>query len=471
MILVDHTIKLAGLDDLRRNELSWKCTITNPKFKNAITLNLSVWSIPEHLEYFKYHKDNDILELPVGMLDWVKKIFPLEEVVDRRLDGTGMKMPKISFSGKLRDYQAEVVDSLASNDMGIVEAATGSGKTVMMIAHIAKKAIPTLILVNTIELANQFTERLVQFTNLEKDDVGLLGNGQKRLRPITVCLLQTMVKLDEDTIEFINTQYPQILTDETHIIAANTYYDALSRLNAKHKYGFSATPKREDGLTPVLEFATGPKIHVVPKEKLRHALVMPTYRQVKTDYYFPLFDTSEFQNMITDIARDSERNAIILKELKKFPTQQVVILCGRAAQVMYLHSQIPGSEYLLSQIPELTPAFKPIYKNGKPAGKAMKKKDREAVINRLNSKETRVIISTYGLFSTGIDVSGLEVLFIASPIKSEVKLKQSIGRVMRPGDGNKHPEVVDFVDHKVELLRYQANTRSRIINKAIQWEN
>jgi superfamily II DNA or RNA helicase len=98
----------------------------------------------------------------------------------------------------------------------------------------------------------------------------------------------------------------------------------------------------------------------------------------------------------------------------------------------------------------------------------MKKKDREAVIDKLNSMETRIIISTYGLFSTGIDISTLEVMLLGSPIKSETKLKQSLGRLMRKGHKGKSPAVIDFLDYKVELLKWQGKTRSRIIRKVIE---
>jgi len=118
-------------------------------------------------------------------------------------------------------------------------------------------------------------------------------------------------------------------------------------------------------------------------------------------------------------------------------------------------------------VPVLTPDFRPIYRNGKPDAKMMKKKDREGVIERLNSRETDVIISTVGLFSTGIDIASLEVLILASPIKSEIKLKQALGRIMRKTENTKSPVFIDLVDKRVELLRGQARTRKKIIEKAI----
>lgn len=467
MILVNNNIKLVTPDPRKKEELIRLCTIVNPKFKQAMTLNLNVYGIPEALKYYSYDRKSDVLEIPVGLLDVVKDMFPGETIVDHRLATPQVKIPKFCFTGKLRKYQQEVVDALSQNDMGIIEAPTGSGKTVMMIAHLAKTQRPTLVLVNTIELANQFIERLTQFTDIPKESIGILGNGKKKIRPITVCLLQTVTKLDQKTIDFLNTEFSQVLSDEVHIVAAQTYYSAMNSLMAKYKYGFSATPEREDGLTPVLHFAAGPNIHTVAISNIKEKLAIPTYRTVNTDYYFPLFNTNEYQSMITDMAVDKDRNELVINLVKEYEDKQIVILCNRATQVLYLHDKIPGSEYLLSQIPNLGDGYKPLYKKGKISGKAMKKKDRENVIARLNSGETRVIISTVGLFSTGIDIASLEVMILASPIKSKTKIKQSLGRIMRKTDGAKAPVFVDLVDQKIQLLKYQANTRARIIQKAI----
>lgn len=468
MILIENNIKIPTPGEDNLNYLKNLCTVVNPKYLKAKSLNLSIFGVTKDLTYYSYDKKRDLLEVPIGLLPTVKQMFPNEIFIDRRLDTPEISSEKkITFNGKLRDYQQAVLTSLAKHETGIIQAPTGSGKTVMMIAHLAAIDRPTLILVNTIELANQFIDRLVSFTNLTKDDIGLFGNGKKIFRPITVCLLQTLCKADEDTLKFINWEYCQVLSDEVHIVAANTYYTAMNSLKAKYKYGFSATPKREDGLTVVLNFAAGPKIHEIDIKAIAEKLSIPSFKAIDTDYYFPLFNTNEYQNMITDMATDFDRNNIILNLVKEYQGKQIVILCNRASQVIYLHKKIPGSEYLLSTVPELTNDFRPVYKSGKPVSKSMRKKDRESVINNLNSGKTKIIISTVGLFSTGIDIASLEILILASPIKSEIKLKQALGRIMRKTSFEKSPVFIDLVDKKIELLRVQAITRARIIKKAI----
>ena len=95
----------------------------------------------------------------------------------------------------------------------------------------------------------------------------------------------------------------------------------------------------------------------------------------------------------------------------------------------------------------------------------MGKKERVAVMKGLLDGTHRVVISTFQLFSTGIDIPTLQVLFICAPIKSVVKVRQSAGRLMRttPSLPNKKPIIVDFADKNVELLKHQWYQRSRIL--------
>jgi len=98
----------------------------------------------------------------------------------------------------------------------------------------------------------------------------------------------------------------------------------------------------------------------------------------------------------------------------------------------------------------------------------MPKKKRAEIMKRLKAGKIKVIISTYGLFSTGIDFPSLEVLFLAGPIKSEIKIRQSAGRLMRKAMGKTSAAIIDFHDHKVDLLHSQFLKRKRIIKKIMK---
>lgn len=321
-----------------------------------------------------------------------------------------------------------------------------SGKTISFISMVVQKKVPSLILTHTIELAEQTKQAFLQFTNATEEDIGFIGSGNFKLSPITICLHQTMAQLSEEQYALLNTYYGMIIADECHNLAATTFYATMCKLAAKYKYSFSATPKRSDGLTDVIHFATGPTIHVVPKEDLKDVLVQPDLVFKNTNYYYPLLNSSEYQELMTDLSFDQDRNDFIVDVFKKeYANNYVIFLCNRIEQVDELLKRIgPTAVGLTSK---------------------MKKKDRKQAILDINNKIKQHVVSTYGLFSTGLDVKHMDTLFMCAPIKSEIKIRQSAGRLMRKAPGKTTATIVDFVDSRVQLLNYQAATRRRILMK------
>ena len=86
-------------------------------------------------------------------------------------------------------------------------------------------------------------------------------------------------------------------------------------------------------------------------------------------------------------------------------------------------------------------------------------------MEKIKEGKVKTIISTYGLFSTGIDVPHLELLLLCAPIRSEIKIRQSAGRLMRLAEGKTSAKIIDFVDTGIDILKYQAKKRRTILNK------
>ena len=185
---------------------------------------------------------------------------------------------------------------------------------------------------------------------------------------------------------------------------------------------------------------------MVAKKYLENVLITPTIEYISTNYDFPLMSSQEYQELITDLSADDARNQLIADTYKsKFKGKHIVILCMRVSQVVSLQKKLGKGALILHS--------------------GMTKKARREVMNQLKSGKKKIIISTYGLFSTGIDIPELEVLFMAAPIKSEVKVRQSAGRLMRMAKGKTTATIVDFVDENIDLLKYQSYTRKRIYKK------
>jgi len=156
-----------------------------------------------------------------------------------------------------------------------------------------------------------------------------------------------------------------------------------------------------------------------------------------------MISSQEYIALINDLSDDRDRNALILTTFQlDYKGKHTVFLCNRRNQVEYLTKHLgPQAVFIHSK---------------------MKKKERLAAMKDLQTNKKTIVVSTYGLFSTGIDLPKLEVLFLCSPIRSEIKLRQAAGRLMRMAEGKDSAIIVDFVDPKVGLLKTQSYQRKRI---------
>lgn len=71
---------------------------------------------------------------------------------------------------------------------------------------------------------------------------------------------------------------------------------------------------------------------------------------------------------------------------------------------------------------------------------------REEYKRRMSVGSNKVLIATYGTFSTGISINNLHNIFLVESYKSEILIKQSLGRGMRKMEGKEKVNVIDFVD-------------------------
>jgi len=449
-ILLGSRALIAGLPEKIKEATRQMLTIDNPLFFKRMDMGLSNWSTPSNLIYFK--EDGDVLDIPIGALSRVLELCKLYGIQSEEIDIKDNRVSNIQkdyfkdieFTGTLREYQNDIVKTCMTKTVGIVEAMTGSGKTITFVALTLERKEPTLILVHTIELANQTVNAFAKFTNLKAEDIGFIGDGRWEVKPITVALHQTMAKLDDNKFALINERFGQIIADEVHIVGAETYYHTMTHLSAKYKFGFSATPKRDDGLTEVIHFATGPKIFTVDTSLLEDVLIKPNIVRVNTSYDFPIFSSDEYQALLTDLSEDKDRNQLIIdtSNLPEYKDRTMCFLCVRISQVMALKNLLGDeAEILTSKMP---------------------KKKRKLVMEKLLDGRCKKIVSTYALFSTGIDVPQLDLALMCAPLQSEVKLKQTAGRLMRKSPGKIQATMIDFVDTKVSLLKHQFYRRNGV---------
>ena len=98
-------------------------------------------------------------------------------------------------------------------------------------------------------------------------------------------------------------------------------------------------------------------------------------------------------------------------------------------------------------------------------------KERDILLTKLrnNEEDFDIILGTFSMLSTGVDIPSLDTLVIAGDLKSSVLTEQSSGRILRMFSGKKNPKVVDLDDNLNPMLHRQALERKRFY-KENNWE-
>jgi hypothetical protein len=252
MILKDDIyLSKEGLSFKAISVLKRLAIIHNPEFYEKQAKRISTYKIERIIELFK--ENIDYISLPRGcfndLVELLEYVGIVYEVEDRR---NVLREINVEYNAILRETQRNAVDTLLKYDNGLLIAPTGSGKTIMGMEVISRLKKPTLILVEKVKLLEQWKERINQFLkiycNKEVIEPGIYYGAKKKLTGIIDVASIKSFKDEDDLYD----KYEIIIGDEIHHIASKTYEEIIRKFQAKHIYGFTATPKRSDNLEKII---------------------------------------------------------------------------------------------------------------------------------------------------------------------------------------------------------------------------
>ena len=433
---------LSGAPPLLAKAVERALTLENPRYEDA--LRYGRW-IGKKLQprLFFFRKEGSDLYFPRGFgNDAVRLCRQLAgetpELVDERRT---LEPLRLQFSGTLRPYQEEAVAATLAHSLGVLEAATGSGKTVMALAVIARRSQPALILVHTKELLNQWQARIGQFLGTE---AGQLGDGRRDIRPLTVAIVNTARKhLDE-----LVPRFGHLVVDECHRVPASLFTETVAAFDCRYMLGLSATAfRRDDGMTRLIYIYMGERAHRVNSSVLEAsgAVLHPELIQKNTSFRYGF--TGDYAKLLKALTENVERNAQILDDTARLARQSrgtVLLVSDRRSHCEFFADRLAGLGIAAALLTGQTP-----------------KEERERVVSCVRAGRVQVLVATVQLIGEGFDCPGLSTLVLATPIKFEGRLLQVAGRVVRPAAGKK-AVIVDYVDAAVPLLRRSAAARRQV---------
>jgi len=141
------------------NRLIRLAAFQNPEFYKAQAMRLSTWNKPRLIGCAENYPNH--IALPRGCLDDALDLLNsnniAHELIDDRINGDPID---VNFLGILRLDQESAVSAMLHHDHGVLCAPTAFGKTVSAAAIIARRNVPTLVLVHRKDLLVQWKEQL-----------------------------------------------------------------------------------------------------------------------------------------------------------------------------------------------------------------------------------------------------------------------------------------------------------------------
>jgi superfamily II DNA or RNA helicase len=455
-------------------------------------------------------------KFPTGLLSEVvaalRKIGEDPEIVDKRNAVEYTLDDEIKLGHKelghitLRDYQYECVKKALESSRGIINVATNGGKTEIA-CGIIKSILPNLkpgdriaFFTHSKEIFHQSHKRIEERLGIK---VGLIGDGKWDEQQVTVVMIPTVAKYIKKPEELPKTkklkelsdkvtdiqmvlrskkitlkdkqkyeeklkeatealkayrkeQWDKIndnvkrtndflksivafIGDEVHHASSDTWYKIFMSLkNAYYRFGLTGTVDESNEINVKrLLGCTGKIVKKVSNE----FLIEKGYSAKPTIYMMsipaePIVDVDYMTARERGIIHCSPRNQVFVNK--------VLERAKSGKQCLIIVNETEHGEIVLDMLKDKGITVK--FTHGDKSSKY-----REEVLEELRNGTLQVLIAT-SILDEGVDVSGINCLFLMAGGKSMRQLLQRIGRGLRKKEDNSGLEVYDALDYHNEYL-------------------
>jgi len=410
-------------------------SLDNPLYYRLLRMGntRALYKCPQHFHYYEENKQTGRLSVGRGLqekiVEYAKQANERLLIEDRTVKSV---ISRDNFpSIKLRDYQEGIPEEIIKHNYGIIKLNTGFGKTVIALEVARLLAQKTLFIVPRRQLATQFKEAVSTFLECE---AGRIEGNVMDLTDFTVVTWETLAKR-VDKYPLIADTFGSVFVDECDRAVSPRRRGTLAKLKPKYLYGLTATPRRTDKQDKAIEFTFGPIIIDRNQESQETEVEVVSYRDN--------FASFEYHEIANHIATDKIRHKVIAEYIQK--------AVAKGGKVLVLTKRIEH--------------YQQIYECKRPDDK-WKCLDSKSSITIPDPEETDVILGTFSLLSTGVDIPWLDTLIIAGDLKSDVLTEQSIGRIKRIFRGKDNTKVIDIADAGNPILYNQFKTRLKFYNQS-----
>jgi len=342
---------------------------------------------------------------------------------------------------KIRDYQLDAVQHSIRNGRCILVSPTASGKSFIIYILIRYYLESQQILDNSRILLLVPRSSLVEQMYTDFQDYGwdaenychriYAGKDKTSPKLVHISTWQSIYQLPKKHFE----KYKVIIGDEVHTFAAKSLKTIMHKTtDCQYKFGLTGTLDDSESHHLVLEGLFGSVKKVTTTKQLMDSKQISDLKIIGI-----VLTYSDKECIIRDYNKE-------IKFITEHPQRNNLIrnLCiDLKGNTLVLFSLIKHGQLLHELIKERADVNrKTFFVFG-----GTDSETREKIRGIVERERDAIVVASFGVFSTGINIRNLHNIIFASPYKSRIRNLQSIGRGLRTHESKAGAKLYDIADN------------------------
>lgn len=359
---------------------------------------------------------------------------------------------------ELRDYQKDAVVKALNNGYGVIELATGGGKT-FIIANFVYTALQllereekVLIIVPDIGLVHQTYSDFTSYNFPMNQVTKWTGNNEIDLNCRVVIANMGILQSEKSDLSWF-TEVGLLIIDECHKLRkGNKINKLIDKIPTHRRLGFTGTlPENDIDKWNIYNFL-GPVIFKKTTTELRDAaggeyIANATALAIYIEYdrvpdYTSVSANQKYLFELDFIHNSSFRGKVIRNVVAKLKNNCLILV-----------DHIAHGDVLFQQLSNIE-GKKVYFIQG-----SVEVEDRQRIQQLMEINSNIICIAISKIFSTGISIKNIHYIMFAAGGKSKIKVLQSIGRGLRTHKDKDVLVLIDIVDDLIYGKKHYAKRK------------
>lgn len=440
-------LKIEADADIRR-ELGEYFTFEVPGYKFMPQYRNRVWD--GKIRLFSYATGKIYAGLYPYIINWCKENdvqvvdgtkIKDTNVEDKKIDQfiKALKIPKI----EVRDYQKEAFVHAVKKNRCLLLSPTASGKSLIiyliMIFNLLRlkdtKQNKILIIVPTTSLVEQLFKDFRDYGYNSERNVHKIYQGHEKEtnKRVIITTWQSVYNMPKKWFSDVGT----VIGDEAHLFKAVSLTKIMTKLTkCKYRVGLTGTLDGTKTHKLVLEGLFGTVNKVVSTSELQEKKQLADLKI----FCLILQHDKDARHFLKDKTYQEEMDYLVSNEKRNKYIRNLTLSLQGNTLCLFQYVEKHG-EILKELIEDKALDKKVFYVHG--GVEADVREDIRAITEK---SDNAIIIASYGVFSTGVNIRNLHNIIFSSPSKSRIRNLQSIGRGLRLKDNNSSATLYDIAD-------------------------